>query len=94
MNTVQRGLAVGLGAALLQALMLIAFAWPAANMAPRDLPVAVAGPQAAMVADRLAQSQPDGFEITTVSDEAAARAAITDREVYGAIVTGGERPGC
>ncbi|RBO88330.1 hypothetical protein [Nocardia puris] len=92
MNTVQRGLAVGLGAALLQALMLIAFAWPAANMAPRDLPVAVAGPQAAMVADRLAQSQPDGFEITTVSDEAAARAAITDREVYGAIVTGGGAP--
>ncbi|MFI6046414.1 hypothetical protein ACIA8C_32680 [Nocardia sp. NPDC051321] len=33
MTTTQRALAVGVGAALLQALMLIAFAWPAANIA-------------------------------------------------------------
>lgn len=92
MNTIQRALAVGLGAALLQALMLIAFAWPAANIAPRDLPIAVSGPQAAMVADKLAQHDPDAFDITNPADEAAARAAIENRDVYGAIITGGGAP--
>ena len=42
MNITRRAVALGLAAALLQALMLVAFAWPAVNLAPRDLPVAVA----------------------------------------------------
>ncbi|WP_067471704.1 ABC transporter permease [Nocardia amamiensis] len=92
MNTVQRALALGLGAALLQALLLIAFAWPATNIAPRDLPLAVTGPQAGMVRDRLAELRPGAFEVSTPADEAAARVAIADREVYGAIVTGDGRP--
>ncbi|MFI9413131.1 hypothetical protein [Nocardia gamkensis] len=92
MNTTQRAFALGIGAALLQALMLIAFAWPAANIAPRDLPLAVTGPQAAMVTGKLAEHSPGAFEITTPADEAAARAAIEDREVYGAIVTGDGPP--
>lgn len=92
MNVIQRAVAVGLGAALLQALMLIAFAWPATNIAPRDLPLAVAGPQAEMVETRLAGQRPGAFELITVPDEAAARAAIGDREVYGAIVTGNGAP--
>ncbi|MEV0250866.1 hypothetical protein AB0H76_30025 [Nocardia sp. NPDC050712] len=92
MNTLQRALALGFGAALIQALMLIAFAWPAANTAPRDLPLAVTGPQAALVAEKLNQVSPGGFEITSPADEAAARQAIADREVYGAIVTGGGAP--
>lgn len=88
MNILQRAVAIGLGAALLQALMLIAFAWPAVHTAPRDLPVAVAGPGAAQVEQRMSQQSPGAFEITTVADEAAARAAIADREVYGAVLTG------
>ncbi|MGK8525224.1 hypothetical protein ACRS6B_28460 [Nocardia asteroides] len=92
MNTMKRAFAVGLGAALLQALMLIAFAWPAANIAPRDLPLAVTGPQAGMVAGKLAEHSPGAFEITTAADEDAARAAIEDREAYGAIVTGDGPP--
>ncbi|MGQ4619919.1 hypothetical protein [Nocardia sp. R7R-8] len=92
MNTTQRAFALGLGAALLQALMLIAFAWPAANIAPRDLPLAVTGPQAAMITGKLAEHSPGAFEISTPADEAAARAAIQDREVYGAIVTGDGPP--
>lgn len=92
MNVTQRAAAVGIGAALLQALMLIAFAWPASNIAPRDLPVAVAGPQATVVADRLNGHSPGAFETETVTDETAARQAITDREVYGAIVTGSGAP--
>lgn len=92
MNVIQRAVALGLGAALLQALMLVAFAWPATNIAPRDLPLAVAGPQAAMVEARLTGQNPGAFELTVVPDEAAAREAIGDREVYGAIVTGGGAP--
>ncbi|MFR9751512.1 hypothetical protein ACL02S_10795 [Nocardia sp. 004] len=92
MSTVQRALAVGLGAALLQVLMVIAFAWPAADIAPRDLPLAVAGPQAGAVAGTLAAADPNAFEIITVTDAAAARTAITNREVYGAIVTGDGPP--
>ncbi|MET7767424.1 hypothetical protein [Nocardia sp. NPDC005366] len=92
MNTSQRAFAVGLATALLQALMLIAFAWPAANIAPRDLPIAVTGPQAGQVTEKLNQQFPDAFEIATPPDEAAARAAIIDREIYGAVLTGGGAP--
>lgn len=92
MNITQRALAVGVGAALIQALMLIAFAWPAANIAPRDVPIAVAGPQAEMIVGRLAEHSPGAFEISRPADEAAARTAIENREVYGAIVTGAGQP--
>ncbi|MEV4126732.1 hypothetical protein [Nocardia sp. NPDC049707] len=92
MNTTQRAVAAGVAAALLQALMLIAFAWPAAHIAPRDLPIAVSGPQAAVVADKLTQHEPDAFDISNPADEAAARAAIENRDVYGAIITGGGAP--
>lgn len=92
MKFVQRAVALGLAAALIQALMLIAFAWPAARTAPRDLPIAVSGPQADMVVGRLEQQSPGAFEPTVLPDENAVRAAIADREVYGAIVTGGGAP--
>ncbi|GKQ35413.1 ABC transporter permease [Streptomyces sp. A012304] len=72
---------------LLAALALWAFAWPAARTAPRDLPLGVAGPAAAtaQVEQRLAR-QDGAFEIHRYADEAAARAAIEDRTVYGAVV--------
>ena len=92
MKDIWRAVALGLGAALLQVLMLTAFAWPATNTAPRDLPLAVTGPQAALVEQRLTDQNPDAFALTTVPDERAARTAITEREVYGAIVTGGGAP--
>lgn len=92
MNTIQRAVGVGVAAALLQALMLIAFAWPAAHIAPRDLPIAVSGPQAAVVADKLTQHDPDAFDISNPADEAAAREAIENRDVYGAVITGGGAP--
>ncbi|MFE3545813.1 hypothetical protein ACFXK0_22865 [Nocardia sp. NPDC059177] len=92
MTITRRAVALGLAATLLQALMLIAFAWPAVNLAPRDLPVAVAGPQSTQVAAQLAQHNPGAFEITTVADADAARRALTDNEVYGAIVTGAGAP--
>jgi hypothetical protein len=68
--------------------LLIAFAWPASRSEPRDVPLAVAGPQAAVgqVTAALEQAMPGGFAIEPVSDRAAAVQAIEDRDVYGAIV--------
>jgi hypothetical protein len=72
---------------VLAALALWAFAWPAARTAPRDLPLGVAGPPAA--ADRMEwqlAGREGAFEIHRYTDEAAARDAVEDRAVYGAIV--------
>lgn len=88
----QRALGVAIGAALLQLLMIVAFAWPAARVAPRDLPIVVAGPQAGAVAERLAHERPGAFEVTTRPDEAAARADLADREAYGAVVAAPSGP--
>ncbi|MEU5836304.1 ABC transporter permease [Streptomyces diacarni] len=72
---------------LLVSFALWAFAWPAARTAPRDLPLGVAGPAAATarVEARLEQ-HPDAFALHRYADEAAAREAIRDRDVYGALV--------
>ncbi|MER8223045.1 ABC transporter permease [Streptomyces sp. NPDC094143] len=78
---------------VLAALALWAFAWPAARTAPRDLPLGVAGPPAA--ADRM-ERQLEGhegaFEIHRYTGEAAARDAVEDRAVYGAIVVTPQGP--
>jgi hypothetical protein len=61
------------------ALVLTLFAWPAARIEPRELPVGVVGVAAL--------EQRDGaFDVRRYPDAAAARAAIRDREIYGAIV--------
>ncbi|MFD0366974.1 ABC transporter permease [Streptomyces sp. NPDC127114] len=69
------------------AFALWAFAWPAARTAPRDLPVGIAGPAtaAAAVEQRLTAHE-GAFEVHRYADEAAARAAVEDRSVYGAVV--------
>ncbi|WLW56744.1 ABC transporter permease [Streptomyces sp. YU58] len=78
---------------LLAALALWAFAWPAARTAPRDLPLGVAGPDRAVaqVEQRLEQRE-GAFEIHRYADEAAAREAIEDRTVYGAVVVTAQGP--
>src|SRR4051794_14509959 len=80
--------------AVLLTVVLTAFAWPAVNTAPRDLPVAVAGPPAATapVADALAAAEPGALDVRTLADERAARDAIADREIYGAVVVGADGP--
>jgi hypothetical protein len=65
------------------ALALTLFAWPATSLEPRDLPVGVVGAPAA-VEQRLAQG---GFDVQRYPDAAAARSAIRDRDIYGAIVS-------
>lgn len=87
------------GIVAVQALMLFAFAWPAANSGPREVPIAVAGPPdvAAQVEQRLAAvpSRDEGvpaFEVVRVADGAAAADAVIDRETYGAVVLSPEGP--
>ncbi|MGY1695307.1 hypothetical protein ACI780_10365 [Geodermatophilus sp. SYSU D00814] len=92
-----RGSAVAAVAAVavLLTVVLTAFAWPAVRSAPHDLPLAVAGPPAAVgqVAGALHSAAPGAFDVRPVADEAAARGAIEEREVHGAVVvdTGGPR---
>lgn len=79
-------------AVAVQALLVPLFAAPAAHLAPRDLPVAVAGPAPATdaLAGRLAAARPGAFDVTTLPDAAAADRALRDREVYAAFVAGPE----
>ncbi|MER5962230.1 ABC transporter permease [Streptomyces sp. NPDC002057] len=68
-------------------LALWAFAWPAARTAPRDLPIGVAGPATAVAAVERGLTRHEGaFEVHRYADATAARAAIADRDVYGAVV--------
>lgn len=75
------------------ALALSAFAWPAARTAPRDLPLGVAGePAATAQAERQLERQKGAFDLHTYADEPAARDAIREREVYGALVVTPQGP--
>jgi hypothetical protein len=67
--------------------LLLAFAWPSVRSSVHDVPIAVAGPAAAadQVSAQLQQRLPDAFDVTVVTDTAAAERLIRDREVYGAI---------
>ncbi len=91
-------LAAALGAVavvtVLLTVVLTAFAWPAVRSAPHDLPLAVTGPPPAVaqITGALDSASPGAFDVRPVDDEAAARAAIEDREVYGAVVVDASGP--
>lgn len=92
-GTARRMIAVAVLVPVIAALALWAFAWPAARTAPRDVPLGVAGPAAAtaQVEKELAQHE-GAFELHHYKDEAAARDAIEDRTVYGAVVVTADGP--
>jgi hypothetical protein len=75
---------------VLQALLVPLFAAPAAHLAPRDLPIVIAGPApaAADLAARLTAAQPGAFAISVRPDAATADQALRDREAYAAFVVG------
>ena len=83
-STLGLGVFIAIVVVAAQALLIPLFAGPAANLAPRDLPIAVAGPP--QLSAQLSATHPGAFAITAVADAAAADAAIKDREVYGAIL--------
>jgi hypothetical protein len=71
---------------VLVGLALAAFAWPAARLAPRDLPIGLVAPAAAGQGVEQWLAADGAIEVHRYADEPSARAAIADREVYGAIV--------
>ncbi|MFD8390636.1 ABC transporter permease [Streptomyces sp. NPDC059680] len=73
---------------LVISLAVMAYAWPAARMGPRDLPVGIVGTSTASqgAVEGLARSKPGGFDFHLYPDEASARSAIRERDVYGAFV--------
>jgi len=83
---------VGVGAALaaIVTIITLAFLWPTVTSEAKDLPVAVAGPPAAVapVEQGLSQRAPGVFEVVQAVDRAAAVDLIETRDVYGAVVLG------
>ena len=79
------GLVIAITAAL--AVIALAFALPAVNSAPREVPIGAAGPQAAsaQTVDMLERSGRDTFAVTFYPSRAALTRAIEDRDVYGGI---------
>ncbi|MGW3789480.1 hypothetical protein ACWD5Z_33295 [Micromonospora chokoriensis] len=89
-SPLQLALLIAVLAVAMQALLVPLFAAPAANLAPRDLPIAVAGPApvAGDLAGRLTAARPGAFAVTNLPDAEAADRALRDREVYAAFVVG------
>ncbi|MGD0705466.1 MAG: hypothetical protein ABSA02_36985 [Trebonia sp.] len=88
-----RTVALALAAVVVQFLLVTVYMWSSARLAPRDLPIAVAGPRPAVtaVARQLTRADPGAFRIISASP-AGARRDITSRLVYGAIIVGGRTP--
>ncbi|KUI28655.1 hypothetical protein AU195_00120 [Mycobacterium sp. IS-1496] len=82
------GIVIALTAAI--AIVALAFALPAAKSGPHDVPIGVAGPQAAngQVAAMLDERAPGAFAVTYYPGEDALREAIADRHVYGGLALG------
>ena len=80
--------------ATLQALMVLAFAWPAGRTDPRDVPVVVAGSPAVVAGftERLGAEHPGALEVTRVPDGERAREALRSRDAYGAVLLDGAQP--
>lgn len=72
---------------IIVALALSTFAWTAAELRPRDLPLGLVGPVDVIgpLEQQLAQREAT-FDLHRYEDEAEARDAIEDRDVYGAVV--------
>jgi hypothetical protein len=72
---------------LIQLLLVLMFAWSSSRAAPHDVPIAVAGPAqvTAAVARGLDTSRPGAFDVTVLGDDAAARSAVTGRQVYASL---------
>src|SRR3954447_1474776 len=73
---------------LLILLAVLAFAWPAARIQPRYVPLGVVGstPGSQDLIDHLSSTEPGGFDFHLYADRTAARRAIEKREVYGAFI--------
>ena len=75
------------------AIILALFAWPNAEAGPRDLPIGVAGqPAQTRAIEQGLAARGEAFDIHRYADEATAREAIEDRDIYGAFVATPDGP--
>lgn len=79
---------VGIALSAIVGVILLAFLWPAVTAEPRDIPLAMAGPEAQVTQMEagVATQSPDLFAFSNVADRDAAVHLIETREAYGAIV--------
>ena len=73
------------------ALAVLVFAWPAARVGPRDLPVGAVGaggadPSSQQLVSELVAAGPGAFDLRLYPDIASAEKAIKNRQIYGAFV--------
>ncbi|MDF2666117.1 MAG: hypothetical protein K0R81_1967 [Microbacterium sp.] len=82
--------AIGLGAAVVVALIVVAFLWPTVTTSAKNVPLGVVGDSAAVssVEQGLDDRAAGVFAVTTYGSRDDAVAAIERRESYGAVVTG------
>ena len=85
-----RAIGIAAGAALLVAVVALAFMWPAITSTVKDFPIAVAGPNEQVTAftGALDQNAAGRFNVTEAADRDAAVQNIEERDVYGAVVLG------
>ncbi|MBL1083617.1 ABC transporter permease [Streptomyces actinomycinicus] len=72
-------------------LAVMAFAWPAGRISPRDVPVGIVGtgPASQHAVEGLTRAKPGAFDFHLYADQQAARSAIRNRDVYGALAISG-----
>jgi hypothetical protein len=87
-----RAILVGFGMALVGGLFAVAFLWPMTTAQPRDIALAVAGPEQARagIEQALSTQQAGLFDVTSVDTRDEAVAAIETREASGAVVVGAD----
>lgn len=89
-----RAAALAVGFAGIQALLLVLTVWPAVRVDARHVPLAVAGPPAAVTAftAQLDAHDKGAFDVRGTENEETARQLITERKVHGAVVFGPQGP--
>lgn len=95
LRPIARLVGIGLALTALLTLLVAAFTWPPSDFGPRDLPIMVAGPSAAVApvkAQLAQQAGSDAFDVTVVPNRTAAEDAIRQRDAYGAVVVGRHGP--
>ena len=82
-----KAIGIGIAASLAVLILVLAFLWPSKTSSPHNIPLTLAGPEAAtaQVKEQLEQAG-DTFTVTTVLDRDAAVQAVKERESYGAVV--------
>ncbi|UOQ56371.1 ABC transporter permease [Leucobacter allii] len=75
------------------AIIVLAFSWPAVTAEPKDVAIAVVGPEqaATAIADQLEENSDGVYDITVIDDRTAAVEGIEKRDYFGAIILG-EQP--